>query len=345
MQRLSIFTLSASLAAAGVVFNGGSVRAAQDDAAKPAAADASADQAASKADKAADVTGTAAPAAQAVRPTHLPAGFKMKEKIDDPILIRKTLSSITEAAIKGKYDDVVERLADQDRNRVGKFDDDKRSELKDAQQRVRDAWKSKFNKEFDFDIDRDKLFAKVFIIQGEVEDPAVAAGNWPLPPSGDQGRVARAGREAGGGDAAAPLDAAQEAAANTAKAGKAAVGDDSKQDVADQKNANIEKGRDVAVAAFPGGHGLPNVRVSMIQEAGGYKVDLPNSISGDQLYQNLAQHLRQVADNADQWPADATEAQIALAHHVLAGVYGVQEKQEKDAKQPGEAAPGAPAEK
>jgi hypothetical protein len=289
MNRITLLTLAAALAAGGSTLDSNRALGAPD--AAPGQGDS---------------VGKAE--GQAI-PTHLPAGFKLKEKRDDPILIRNAVESITDAAVKGDYKDVVERLVDQDRNRLGKFDAGKLTDLRDAQKRLRDAWKQKFNKDFDFDLDRDRLFAKAFVIQGEVEDPAVAARNWPLPAAGEQlasGRAEKPGKDEG----------ARQAGARSGADGAGG----------DQLDSNIEKGRDVAVVAFPAAHGLPNLRVSLIQELGGYRVDVPNSVGGEQLYKDLAEHVRQAADSASQWPADAKEAQVAIAHHVLAGVYGAREQ-------------------
>ena len=315
MYRTSQTLAAAILAGVGLVASVGPLRAAQDDSTKQQAGQAGA---AGQTDAAGAEVG-----AKPTKATHLPAGFKLKEKRDDPVLISNAIDSITEAAIKGDFKDVTERLVDQDRNRIGKVDDDKLTDLKDAQRRVRDAWKAKYNKEFDFNLDRDRLFANVFVIEGEVEDPAVAMGNWPLPPAGDQGQAGRANRETSGGVASRAGTEAREAADNARQAGANVAADRPGQGGSDQKESNIEKGRDVAVAAFPASHGMPDLRVSMLQEATGYKVDVPNSLGAEQLSRNLAQHLRQFADQSAQWPADVNQSQVAAAHHVLAGVYGL----------------------
>jgi hypothetical protein len=148
----------------------------------------------------------------------------------------------------------------------------------------------------------------------------VAARNWPLPASGEQGasgRASRPGEDGGARQAGARNDANR--AGDQGGAGQAdrAGGND-------QGNSNIEKGRDVAVVAFPASHGMPAVRASLIQELGGYKLDVPNAMTAEQLDRSLAQQIRQAADASGHWPADTTEAQVAIAHHVLAGLYGVQ---------------------
>jgi hypothetical protein len=59
--------------------------------------------------------------------------------------------------------------------------------------------------------------------------------------------------------------------------------------------------------------------------AGGqWKIDLPDQIDAQKLQQNLDKHLKMVADQAEQWPQDATEAQRFISHHVLMAFYDTQ---------------------
>jgi hypothetical protein len=337
MNRFSLFALAAALAAGGGTSTTHRALAAQDAPAdRPAARQ---DRTGARQEETRQRVDAVGRAEGQAMPTHLPAGFKLKEKRDDPILIRNAIESVTDAAVKGDFKDVVERLVDQDRNRLGKADAKQFTDLKDAQKRLRDAWKQKFNKEFDFDLDRDRLFAKAFVIQGEVEDPAVAMRNWPLPAGGEQmasDRASRPGEDENARQAGARNDA-NRPDANRAGADQSGT-DRTARDGGDRLNSNIEKGRDVAVVAFPASHGMPAVRASLIQELGGYKVDVPNSVTAEQLDKSLAEHIRQAADSAGQWPADANEAQVAIAHHVIAGLYNVQAQ---GGHGPGEHGPGA----
>ena len=317
MYRRNLFTFAATFAAACMLFHVDAARGGQDKEDAPAAA-----QAADRAGQAADRAGQAG--AKLIT-TRLPAGFKAKEQ-DDPILVRSALDSIAEAAVKGTFDDVVERLVDQDRNRIGRFDDEKAADLRDLRRQFADKWKAKYNKEFD--IDQDRLFARLFVIQGEVEDPAVAIRNWPLP-AAEPALAAGARRLEDDARQAAERTPPDRPADRPAERPADRPGRDaSVRDVPDQANANIEKGRDVAVAAFPASQNLPSLRVSMIQEAGGYKIDVPNSLTGEQLHRNLAEHLRHIVDDAAQWPNDINDAQLAVAHHAFAAIYGVQDVQQ-----------------
>jgi len=226
----------------------------------------------------------------------LPAGITAKPDVVDNDDVYDTFEDLTKASTKrGKFADAVERLVDQDRNRIGK-DMPKDFAALDAQiARISSAWTQKFN---DSEINvSDEDFRIVPVVRGEVADPKQVASNWPLP-------AVTSG--------AADGDAVQAAASESKTT----------NDNPDL-NSNIEKGRNVAVATIPASHGLPALNVSLIREAKAYRIDAPNTLTGQRLNDNLVKHLTQVADNAAQWPADRREAARMLSHHVLMAVYDV----------------------
>ena len=238
-----------------------------------------------------------------------PAGIKAAPDANDVGDVRNTLDSITKAALtEDGFDDLVERLVDQDRNRIGQndFTDQKFADLNAKAAQLRQAYRAKYGA--DFTIAPEKAFSMVPVVQGEIDDPKVVAGNWPI----------KAAMTAGGGAAAPAAGEAQTAGA--AQAGKSEAGLDS----------NVEAGRNVAVATFPKSHGLPALNVSLMKELGGYRVDVPNTVTGQQLKDNLSKHLDHLIQGADQWPKEAWQAQTAIAHHILAGVYGVEGMAQQD---------------
>ena len=85
---------------------------------------------------------------------------------------------------------------------------------------------------------------------------------------------------------------------------------------------NLEPGRDVAVVTIPAAHGLNDTTIVMIDEAFGWKIDLPNTIGGRELHGNLVQHLNTLADTADKWPKNREAALRHVTHHVLLGAIG-----------------------
>jgi hypothetical protein len=236
------------------------------------------------------------PAAQPATPTvTLPPGVKLD---DDPAEDRpelfKTIGEMTEAAsTKGGFDDFVERLVDQDRNRIGKdgFAEKDFADLDAKAVAIRDAWKAKYGE--DLDVEEKEAFAKLMTLVGTIDDPQAVASAWPVPavPAAEGEAVPAAAKEPG----------------------------KTEPDV----DSNIEKGRDVAIVTFPASHGLPALNVSMIQEAQGWRVDVPNTVTGQQLHDSLLKQLSRLADAQAQWPADKGEAALMAAHHVLLGAYGV----------------------
>ena len=232
-----------------------------------------------------------------------PAGVKTKE-VNDADAIRSTLNSITEAALtENGFDDVIEQLVDQDRNRVGDYAEKDFSDLNGVAEQIRRAWKEKFNK--NFEVEEKSAFESVALMQGEIDDPKQVAAKWPVAATPPQ-----------------PGDAVTAGAAEKVNEEATRTKGNDDPDL----NSNIEKGRDVAVATFPASHGAPALHVSMIREAGGWRVDVPNRLSGQQLHDNLLKHLTHVSMHSNQWPDDENQAAALIAHHVLMAMNGVEMK-------------------
>jgi len=280
-RKLSI-TLAAALAAGGIAFSSNPAARADDEAAKAGQNDAAKAQPDQQ--------------AGAATPATFPAGVKVD---DDPAEERgalfKTFTTITQAALdEDGFDDVVERLVDQDRNRIGKdnFAEQKFDDLNAKADAIRAAWKTKYGD--DFAVEGEQAFAKLAAVVGKIDNPKALASAWPVP---------------------AVTEAAGEAVPASAKE------TEGNQDP--NLNSNVEKGRGVAIATIPASHGLPALNVSLIDELQGWRIDVPNTLSGQQLHDSLLKHLTHVADMQAQWPADKNEAALMVAHHVLLGAYGV----------------------
>jgi len=256
------------------------------------------DKAAGQRDSDVTTSGSSAEKRAAAETATFPAGIELKKDAgkDDHDSILKPLATATEAALtKNGFNDVVERLVDQDRNRIGKEGaTDKKQNFDDLNAKVaalNDAWKAKYGEKFD--LSRGKAFTNVATIAGEIKDPQQVASAWPVP---------------------AFSPAAGEAVEAAAKQpGTTEV----------NKDSNLEKGRDVAIATIPASHDLPALHLSLIQELGGWRIDIPNTVSGQQLHDNLLKHVGHVLDMKDQWPVDKDSATLMAAHHILMGVVGV----------------------
>jgi hypothetical protein len=256
------------------------------------------DKAAGQRDSDVTTSGSSAEKRAAAEAATFPAGIELKKDAakDDHDAILKPIGTATEATLtKDGFNDVVERLVDQDRNRIGKEGaTDKKQNYQDLNAKVaalNDAWKAKYGEKFD--LSRSKAFAGVATIAGEIKDPQAVATAWPVP---------------------AFSPAAGEAVEAAAKQpGQTEV----------NKDSNLEKGRDVAIATIPASHDLPALHVSLILEAVGWKIDIPNPVSGQQLHDNLLKHVDHILSMQNQWPVDKDSASMMAAHHILMGVVGV----------------------
>ena len=78
-------------------------------------------------------------------------------------------------------------------------------------------------------------------------------------------------------------------------------------------SAKLDKGRNVALIRLPGTGDLPAITASMIHELPMfYRVDVPNSRTGEQIYIDVLNHLTYLGDHLDQWPANETDAYRAI---------------------------------
>lgn len=267
------------------------------------------------AERAADSTGAAAKGAADATSDALRTSDtpnKNSEEIND------VLAQVAEAALtKEGLDDMAERFVDADRNRIGQNQDALKNttELDGRIAQLRDDWKAKYSEDFDIG-DEDKVYGGfAMIAEGEIGQPRTV---------GDR--------------VAAPAEGVDAPKANT-----------SGQTAADT-NRN-DPGRNIATVTIAESHGLAAITIPMIHEAGGWKLDLPDSVDAQKLNDGVKAALTKVGDAKDQWPADNTEAYRHVTHAVLAQLYADQKQAAGDASgatgaaQPaaGTAAPATPA--
>jgi len=86
-------------------------------------------------------------------------------------------------------------------------------------------------------------------------------------------------------------------------------------------NAGQTADKTAAHAVIPQGHGLPSVRVPLVKDAAAWRIDLPDSLTGEQLKSAVLTGLTQVGQTKAQWPADVLEAKRTVVHHVYAGLF------------------------
>jgi len=89
---------------------------------------------------------------------------------------------------------------------------------------------------------------------------------------------------------------------------------------------NLEQGRNVAYVTVAASHNLPELKVPLIHELPDmWKIDVPDSVTGQQLYDNVLKQLTTANEHKDQWPADVNDGYRAISHHVLMAVMNVDE--------------------
>ena len=87
----------------------------------------------------------------------------------------------------------------------------------------------------------------------------------------------------------------------------------------------LEKGRNVALVRFAVGTDMPDLTVSMIHHLPAFwRMDIPDTRTGEMIYNDLLAQLTWIGDHTDRWPADANDAARGFTYHVAAAVYGVQ---------------------
>jgi hypothetical protein len=213
--------------------------------------------------------------------------------------IHTMLGQVTNAALtNGGFDDMIERFNDADRNRLGSWAKDKNNKekldvLNGRINQFQGDWKSKYGHEFKIRKD-DLVFGHPAIFsyaQGEIGKDAQLAGE-KLPPAQNVTKD--------------NLSQPKDATGNTAA------------------DRNLEKGRNVAYVTVAESHGMPELKVPLIHELPDvWKIDVPDSVTGQMLYENLLKHLTTANEMKDKWPTDENDAYRAVSHHVLMAVMNV----------------------
>jgi len=220
---------------------------------------------------------------------------KTKEKAQDAKAnwqngrIYTLLGQVTNAALtKGGFNDLVERFNDADRNRIGPWIKDKNNMEKLD---ILDGRIAQFQKDWKAKYNENFKIHK---------DDLVFGNSMFTVAQGEIGKDAvLAGERLPAADSSKPV-----------------TGGD----------RNLEKGRNVAYVTVAASHGLPELKVPLIHELPDvWKIDVPDSVDGKKLYDNLLNHLTMVNEQKDQWPSDVNDAYRMVSHHVLMAILDVNE--------------------
>jgi len=255
------------------------------------------------------------PSRQTEADVSLPAGIQSKNLNSDKGIENAFKAIDQDALSKTGMDNLINRLVDQDRVRISKslpsgtslnnIDGNKNQKLTELIGSIETNWKNKYNMGFDFDVN--KVFTNDFVhIQtGEVTDPNQLVGKWPVQVS-MQTKSGASGITTGAPGTVTPSDAQQA------------------RDKAFGGDVNLEKGRNVAIVHLMSAQGYSGLYASLIHEAGGWKFDVPNNLSAQNLYDNLCKNLSYIDQHKDTWPTDSSAAYRQLTHAVVAALYDVQ---------------------
>jgi len=200
------------------------------------------------------------------------------------------LGQVTNAALtKGAFSDVIERFNDADRNRLGSYAHDKNNKDKLD---ILDGRIAQFQKDWK------SKYNENFKIH---KDDVVFGNSMFTVAQGEIGKDAQlAGERIPAPDPTKPV-----------------TGGD----------RNLEKGRNIAYVTVASSHGLPELKVPLIHELPDmWKIDVPDSVTGQKLYDNLLKQLTMANEHKDQWPADVNDAYRMVSHHVLTAILDVDEK-------------------
>jgi hypothetical protein len=209
--------------------------------------------------------------------------------------IRDVLAQVAEASLtKGGLDDLVERLVDADRNRIGQTLQKDNADLDGRIDQFRKDWQAKYGQDFDITNEEQAFPNSAFAItQGEI------------------------GRNAAGAEVNVDVD-------RNAAGGRTATVDVDRKSGVDRPDSTAadanrnDPGRNVASVRIQASHGLPALTVPMIHEApDAWRIDVPDSLTAEKLKANVLAHLTAAGQTKDQWPADVNQAHALVAHHVL----------------------------
>lgn len=211
----------------------------------------------------------------------LPQGITQKN-LSDFEDVRKTFTSFSKSVLKkDNFKDVTDYFVESDRNRLSSAGNQNDDAWNKAVDDFEQAWKSKYNRSFDVK-DRDKAYSDRFLSVTQGQvDNPQQITTWPVTPMKNLTQ--------------------------------------SWQKIA--SSPNIQKGTQVAVAMLTPDTNHDPLNVSLIREGSSWKIDIPDTVSADDLKASFAQHLNEVTNMKDQWPSDPNDAARVVTYHLLTACY------------------------
>jgi hypothetical protein len=223
--------------------------------------------------------------------------------------IREIVAQITQAAAtKSGLDDLVERFASSDRKRLenDSFLKQDHSVLDGRIAEFQKDWKARYNEDFKIH-NANKVLGDSFamVLQHRL---------------GDEARLAS---ERMGGNPNPPINTNRDANGNRDIAANERTGDISGY-LGD--NTDLKPGESVATVDVASMHNLPYVRVPLVHQLpDSWRIDVPNTLTAQQLHDNILKQLTAVDEAKDRWPADVNDAYRLVAHRITMAVMNVDE--------------------
>jgi len=75
-------------------------------------------------------------------------------------------------------------------------------------------------------------------------------------------------------------------------------------------------------ATVAASHGLPDLSLPLVVEGGLYKLDVPDTLDGTQLHDNLLNAIKDLNKDPSTWPQDKADAYRLVSHRILMAVEG-----------------------
>jgi len=232
--------------------------------------------------------------------------------------IRQTLAKVTDYAFakKGDFKDVADYFVDADRNRIGSYKPSDEGKLDGRIAEFQKDWKAKYNEDFDLSKVRKDALGDQFaqIVQGEIGEARTAGGK--EMPSAEPQNVK------GGTPQDLKNSGVNQPDANSNKHFGGDTNREPGRDIATvlvkgsaQASASVQPNQNPPVSANMEMN--KQLSVPMIHEAGGWKIDVPDTLDGPKLQTNLLNQLTKFDEDRANWPADKNQAYQEATRHVL----------------------------
>jgi hypothetical protein len=267
--------------------------------------------------------------------------------------VSEVLGRTVEAALSGKSDQLAENFYRADRERFQ--GDAAQAAARDANRlqesitQVKRAYRDKYNQDLTL-ADSGKLFGGGFVTTGGTETPGERARPAGARQDPQSGAATTGGAGATGGATAGSTGTSGSGNAGAATGADAATSSEPRRDTASATGrpagaggveaSNTAGVPQVKTASIPASHGLPAVQFLLVQEGNGWKLNVPDTLTPQRLQDNLIRHLNMANSMRDQWPADANQAQQALAHHIMLAVTDRQNDDPTRGRTPADGASG-----